>query len=327
MTPKATTKAIKIGVVVVSFNSANDLPPCLAALGHASNIEEVIVIDNASTDASPEVVRSSGIATLIETGENLGFAEGCNCGLKALSPEIEVVAFMNPDVSVENDCLTRCAEALSNNPKLGGVAPLLIRPDGIRADSCGQVFKRFTLEVEDIGYGLPLENQRFEASPVMAACGALCVFRRSALDEISGPNGPWETSFFCFWEDFELGWRLTNAGWPISSLPEAHATHRRGAGASARRGPLRWRRPAKLEACILTNRWITHLRHLHTLDLLLRLPILLTWDLLLLVAGICRRPRLLGLVFARLPLVRAARSHPSGQNRQRLATLPSGFRP
>ena len=104
------------------------------------------------------------------------------------------------------------------------------------------------------------------------------MFRRSALESVAEDHGPWAQHFFCFWEDLELGWRLVNRGWRIHTVPEAVATHRRGGGAAAGSGPLRWRRPPELEACILTNRWMTLIRHLHPLDLAPRLPVLLLWD-------------------------------------------------
>jgi hypothetical protein len=138
---------------------------------------------------------------------------------------------------------------------------------------------------------------------VLAACGALAVYRRDALEAVAGPHGPWAEEFFCFWEDLELGWRLVNAGWMISSLPTpSHPP--RGAGAAEGRGPLRWRRPVELEACVITNRWMTLMRHLHTLDLIQRLPVLLVWDLALLDGmSVVRRPGLIAAIGRRWPLV------------------------
>jgi hypothetical protein len=132
------------------------------------------------------------------------------------------------------------------------------------------------------------------------------VLRRRALEAVAGDgeDGPWAEHFFCFWEDLELGWRLTRAGWPIVSLPEAVAVHTRGAGAAPGRGPLRWRRPAELEACILSNRWMTLMRHLSLHDLIPRLPVLLAWDAAAVLVGVVRRPRLARLLLGRLPLIR-----------------------
>lgn len=313
-----------IGAVVVSYDSAEDLPSCLAALLAADGLARVIVVDNASADASCEVVSRIGDdrVELVPLATNTGFAGGCNRGFAALGEECAVTAFVNPDVVVEPDCLRLAADALAADPGLAGVAPRLMRDDGVTVDSVGQVLHPVTLEVRDRGYGRALAPEWLRARPVLAACGALAVYRRDALAGVARSQGPWAEEYFCFWEDLELGWRLVNAGLGISSFPEAVATHRRGAGAAAGRGPLRWRRPVALEACVITNRWITLLRHLHRLDLIVRLPLLLGWDSVLTTLGVARRPKLLAAIARRWPLVvrewRSRRASP----RRRLAELP-----
>ena len=290
---------------MVSHNSAEDLPACLAALGAAEGVERVVVVDNASHDDSTEIVRAAEDRRVILVDEeiNSGFAGGCNRGFEELGDDFEFLAFLNPDVEVEADCLSRCAAALMADPGLAGVAPRLMRTDGRTVDTVGQVLKGFNLEVEDRGYGAPPTAELMQPRTVLAACGALAVFRRSALKSVAEDHGPWAQHYFCFWEDLELGWRLVNHGWRIQTVPEAVATHRRGGGAATGGGPLRWRRPPELEACILTNRWMTLIRHLHPLDLALRLPVLLLWDPGLVAAGALRRPSLAGHLRQRWPLV------------------------
>jgi cellulose synthase/poly-beta-1,6-N-acetylglucosamine synthase-like glycosyltransferase len=157
---------------------------------------------------------------------------------------------------------------------------------------------------------------------VLAACGALAVFSRDALAQTAGPNGPWAEKFFCFWEDLELGWRLVNTGLRVESLPDAVAVHRRGAGAAEGDGPLRWRRPVELEACVVTNRWMTLLRHLSTLDLIGRLPVLLSWDLALVTVSVARRPALLRAIARRWPMVMGEWRARGDRSQRRLRQLP-----
>ncbi len=314
-----------IGVVVVSYDSAGDLPACLAALTAARSVARIVVVDNHSSDGSREVVEAvaDDRIELLALDTNTGFAGGCNRGFAALADDVDVVAGLNPDVVVEPDCLELAADALAANPGLGGVAPRLMRSDGVTVDSVGQVLRPLALEVRDRGYGGPLTDELLEPRPVLAACGALAVFRRAALDAVAGPDGPWAAPFFCFWEDLELGWRLTNAGYGVAALPDAVAIHRRGAGAASGSGPLRWRRPVALEACIVTNRWATLIRHLHILDLALRLPLLLVWDAALTTLGVVRRPGLAAAVARRRALVAGAwRARSTSGPRRRLRDLP-----
>jgi GT2 family glycosyltransferase len=313
-----------VAAVVVSHGSAAELPACLQALAAADNVEAIVVVDNASPDDSVEVARSidDPRLTIVEPGFNSGFAGGCNRGLAALPADLSTVAFLNPDVVVERDCLRRVAELLATEPAIGGAAPRLMRPDRQTADSVGQVLDRRLLEVRDRGYGQPLTPQLMQRRPVLAPCGALAVFRRQALIDVSEPAGPWAEQFFCFWEDMELGWRLNNHGWRIETVPEAVAIHGRGAGAEPGTGPLRWRRPVELEACIIANRWMTLIRHLSPLDLAPRLPLILSWDLLAVTAGGLRRPQLLKQLATRWPLVSREWRRRRGHPRRRLRELP-----
>jgi GT2 family glycosyltransferase len=314
----------RIGAVVVSHDSADDLPGCLDALVDARSVDRVVVVDNASADGSRDAVAAVADhrVELVALQTNTGFAGGCNRGFAVLGDETDVVAFLNPDVAVEPDCLALAADAIAADPTLGGVAPRLMRRDGVTVDSVGQVLHPVTLEVRDRGYGRPVTPALLEPRPVLAACGALAVFGRGALTAVAGPDGPWAEHFFCFWEDVELGWRLTNTGRRIEARPDAVAIHGRGAGARHGSGPLRWRRPVALEACVLTNRWMTLIRHLHTLDLVLRLPLLLIWDAAMTGLGIVRRPGLAAAVARRWPLVRGEWRTRQNVARRRLRQLP-----
>jgi len=312
-----------VGVVVVSHDSAEDLPPCLEALGSAVGVERVLVVDNASLDGSVETARSAGgdRVVVVEERVNSGFAGGCNRGFQELATSFAFLAFLNPDVTVSRECLVRCTEVLEAESGLAGVAPLLMRSDGDTVDSAGQVLKNGNLEVRDLGYGRPPSAALLEPRRVIAACGALAIFRTSALAEVADDYGPWAQHFFCFWEDLELGWRLANRNMEVRTVPEAVATHRRGGGAAEGRGPLRWRRPPHLEACMLTNRWMTLIRHLHPLDLLPRLPLLLMWDSAVVAAGAVRRPSLVGHIRKRWPLVVNEWRSRSRYHRRRLREL------
>jgi len=315
---------LQTAAVVVSYNSGEDLPTCLEALLGARSLATAIVVDNGSRDGSAAVARERGDRrlTVLEMNVNTGFAGGCNRGFAAIPEAIRYVAFMNPDVVVEPDCLHRCLEALESRPDVAGIAPLLMRRDGRTVDSVGQVLRPLTLEVRDRGYGEPMTDALRRPTEVLAACGALAVYRRDALASVANDEGPWAEHYFCFWEDLELGWRLTNRGWKVMSAPDAVAVHGRGAGASEGTGRLRWRRSPELEACVLSNRWMTLIRHLHSLDALRRLPLLLMWDKAVLAVSCARRPRVMVHLKRRWPLVYREWRRRERLPRRRLSELP-----
>ena len=316
-----------IGVVVVSFQSATDLEACLTALLASEPPVRIVVVDNASSDGSPELVRQrfGSSVQLLALSENTGFAGGCNRGMAELGAEVTTIASINPDVRVQPDCLARCARTLEQDARLGALAPRLMRRDGVTVDSVGQGLRRRTLEVHDFGYGATLSERLLQPRPVLAACGALAVYRREALESVAIDGHAWAEEFFCFWEDLELGWRLQNRGWTVASCPQAVAVHGRGSGAEPGQGPLRWRRSVALEACILSNRWMTMIRHLHTVDLLLRLPVLLAWDSAAVLAGGVHRPRLFNHLRKRLPRVVSEWRRRGRWPRRRLRELPCWF--
>ncbi len=312
-----------VAAVVVAYRSGDDLPDCVTSLLDSRPRPRVIVVDNASGDGSADRIRRrfGNAVTVVENPRNTGFTGGCNRGLEAAG-EAEVVAFLNPDVRVDSDCLARATEALHAAPRIAGTAPLLVRPDRSVVDSAGQCLDWLTLEVRDRGYGRPPDPGLLTPGPVLSACGALAVFRRRALEAVRLSTGVWDEALFCFWEDLELGWRLWNAGWEIWTCPEAVAVHGRGAGAAPGRGPLRWRRPPALEARIVLNKWRVLGRHLHRLDLLPRLPVLLFRDGLLAAAGAVRRPVLVRHLAALLPGTFREWTRPCTGRRRRLKELP-----
>jgi len=320
--PAQGRRSPSLAAVVVSYESRKDLPGCLEALLASEPGPRVIVVDNASADGSAALVREryGRDVELLALDRNTGFTGGCNRGLAAAG-DAEVVAFLNPDVRVDPDCLARAAACLDRTGA-GGVAPLLLRPDRRTVDSAGQCLRRWTLEVNDLGYGQPLRPEFLEPRPVLAACGALAVFRREALEAVRLDTGVWDEELFCFWEDLELGWRLWNAGASVWSCPDAVAVHERGAGAARGPGPLRWRRPPELEARIVLNKWRVLARHLHLLDLPPRLPILLGRDKALAVAGAIRRPVVVRHLAALLPGVLRAWRTREPRRRLRLKELP-----
>ncbi len=232
------------------------------------------------------------------------FAGGCNRGFGELASDFDFLAFLNPDVVVEKDCLQRCVEVLEDLRGSGGCGAAA---HADRTVGPSTVWARCSKErISRSGTAVLVPN-RAPRSWSPGRCSPPVVlwryFAPRRYGRLPTPHGPWAQHYFCFWEDLEIGWRLANNGWRIETCPDAVATHRRGAGAAEGRGPLRWRRPPELEACILTNRWMTLIRHLHPLDLAPRLPLLLVWDVGMAKAGMVRRPSLIRHLKSRWPLV------------------------
>ncbi len=314
---------MKAAAVVVNFNGGDDLPRCLDALARQSVPVDVTLVDCASGDGSGRLAQAPPPRVRgVPLARNLGFAGGCNAGLAAIPAAAEVVGFFNPDCFPEAEFFAACLRVLEVDPRAGGVAPRLTREDGSTLDSCGQTLTPWLLRVRDRGYGEPAAGRFTDRADVLAACGAAMVYRRAALDAVAVGGEVFPAEFFAFWEDLDLGWRVSGAGWRVVYEPSARATHRRGGTAAAGRGRLIFRRPPALAACILANRWATLLRNLHRLDFLLRLPVLLPADVMMVALVVARRPRVVPALVRALPRLAAAWRARPVLPRRRLAELP-----
>jgi GT2 family glycosyltransferase len=280
--------------IVINHNGGDDLPRCLDALTAQSEPVEVVLVDCLSTDGTRSLAERPPVGVRgVPLPENRGYAGGANAGLAVLPADVVTVGFFNPDCFPRPDFFAVCTALLSARPEVGGIAARLERPDGIHLDSCGQVPSAVLLHVRDRGYGQPPSPELGVSAAVLSACGAVMVYRRAALAAAAVDGEAFAGEFFSFWEDFDLGWRVSNAGFRVVYEPRAVAVHRRGATASPGGGRLIFRRPPAIAACILVNRWASWAHNLHGVDFWLRLPVLLPVDALAVLAVVVGRPAVL----------------------------------
>ncbi len=220
-------------VIIVSHNSADVLPVCLAALSRQTTpVAGIIVVDSGSTDRGYlEALRSREGIVLIES-ENIGFARANNLGMAVVPADAGAVVFMNPDTIVQDD-FTGCLSRLFNihrqagivTGKLLGYDPVLGRPTG-KLDSTG-IFRRWYGRWFDRGQG-EVDSGRYEsAARVPAVCGALMCCRTEALRSLGGRE-IFAEDFFLYKEDIELSLRLQKKGWQLVYDPSLVAYHCRG---------------------------------------------------------------------------------------------------
>jgi hypothetical protein len=313
---------MRSAAVVVNYNGGDDLPRCLAALAGQTETVEIVLVDCGSSDGSRRLAEDppAGVHA-VPLARNLGYSGGCSAGLAASAPEAEIVGFFNPDCFARADYFGTCRRIFEEHGDVGGVAGRLERPDGVQLDSCGQVLTPLLLRVRDRGYGEAAAGAFTAPARVLAACGAGMVYRRAALVQVAVDGEVFPGEYFAFWEDLDLGWRVSNAGWRVVYEPGAVAVHRRAATAAAGGGRLMFRRPSELAATMVVNRWATLLRNLHPVDFWLRAPVLVPGELAMLALILLRRPAVLrGLLTSGARLRRAARQR-AMLPRRRLAEL------
>ena len=250
----------------MTHDSAADLPGCLeslAALDHRPL--EIVVVDCASRDGSPEAARThapQGIpCQVVELGENLGFAGGMNAALARTRAPF--VLTLNADARPSPGFVTRLlARAAHPGLRVGAVAGRLVRPAQTGKpqilDACGMRLTRAWRHF-DRGSGEPDRGQYGRPEKVFGATGAASLFRRAALDDVA-PNGiieeVFDPRFHSFREDAELCFRLRERGWEILYEPAAMAEHRRF-NLPERRSAM----PALVNYHSLKNRYLLRIYH------------------------------------------------------------------
>jgi GT2 family glycosyltransferase len=126
-----------MSVILVSWNTCDELRACLESVeaGVGGISTEVVVVDNASTDGSPDMVETRfPHVRLIRNHENLGFAAGCNAGLEAATGRY--LLLLNPDTIVLGDVLAATVRYLDEHPDVATMGCRVLNADGSLQPSC-----------------------------------------------------------------------------------------------------------------------------------------------------------------------------------------------
>ncbi len=207
-------------MIVVTYQSAEHVRPLFAALEpQLLDGDELVIVDNASSDGTGEVARSLGApARLLQTGRNLGFAGGCHAGVEATRAPL--LLFLNPDSAPEPDCLRRLREAAGAHREWGAWQAAVMLADG-RINTSGGVVHYLGIgwagDCEQPAARLPAEDRE-----IAFPSGAAMVVRREAWARLHGLD----RDYFMYGEDLDLGLRLWLAGERVGLVPSARVVHR-----------------------------------------------------------------------------------------------------
>jgi len=209
-----------VSVIVVAWQSGDDLARCLLALtGQTHPPQEILLVDNASTDGAPQATaKALPQVRLIEAGANLGFAAGVNFG--ALQARGDWLALVNPDAFAAPDWLERLIAGAARNPGVEcfGCRQTLAGAKG-RLDGIGDVMSLPGIPYRG-GYGL-VDPGPVEEGECFSACGGAMLIRRSLFEAMGG----FDEDLFMYCEDVDLGYRIRLAGGACRVIPDAVVDH------------------------------------------------------------------------------------------------------
>jgi GT2 family glycosyltransferase len=214
-----------ISVVIPNWNGRSWLPRCLGALAAQERApDEVIVVDNGSTDGSLAYLRDAhpGVPVL-GLDDNMGFAHAANVGLRAAAGDL--VALVNTDAELAPDWLARMAAALERHSEAASAAcKMLSLHDARVVDDAGDVLRRDGV-CEQRGRFGPDDGRWDEPGEVFGACAGAALYRRDAILAAGG----FDERYFAYLEDVDLALRLRLAGWtcryePVVALHAAQSS-------------------------------------------------------------------------------------------------------
>ncbi len=225
-----------LAVVTVTYSPGEHLENFLASLADATTLPtRVIMADNGSTDGAPEAAAAAHPnAELLYTGGNIGYGGAVNRAVAEVDPSAEFVVVANPDVRWGRGSLDALLAAAERWPRAAALGPLIHEPDGSIYPSARTV----PTLAGGVGHALlgtvwpanpwtrryRQENEEISERTVGWLSGSCLLLRRTAFDSIDG----FDSRYFMYMEDVDLGDRLGRAGWQNVYVPSAEVTHAKG---------------------------------------------------------------------------------------------------
>lgn len=211
----------RVAVVVVNWNGWKDTISCLESLLRLNYPDfYLIVVDNASTDDSvAQIKRAIPDVELLQTGANLGFGGGCNAGMRhAFVKGVDYIWLVNSDAVADSGALSALVRVADLNPALGSVGSVLYevdKLDKVQLWGGGRV---------NLWTGQS-RHQLFSRSLDFIS-GASLLLRRTALEDVGLFD---QKTFFMYWEDTDIQFRLRKAGWQLAVADDSRLWHKQSA--------------------------------------------------------------------------------------------------
>lgn len=226
-----------VSIILVNYNSAAIIKDCLQSLRHFNQAvpSEVIVVDNASNDGSPDIItKYFPEVTLLQETINHGFGKGNNIGAGIAKGEF--ILFLNPDTIATCDFLPSLLEIMEQDSQVGIVAPRLVNRDGsfqISTSPAISVQGEYIAQKRSHQYRRGKNRKKITQSfahqqEVDIVVGAALLIRRKLFEQLRG----FDENFFMYFEESDLCQRSQYLGWKIIYYPYVSLIHLHGESTS-----------------------------------------------------------------------------------------------
>lgn len=218
-----------VTIVILNWNRKADTLECLDSLARTDYPSfSIVVVDNGSTDGSPETIEQWGREhlplALIRNAENRGFVRGSNQGMRhALSTNTDYVFLLNNDTVVEPDALSLLVAATERSGDVGMAGPKIYQHGKGRVlDSAGTRAIPWLAQGFLLGHGEVDHGQYDNPGDLPYVTGTALLVKRAVLEKV----GLMDEDYFCYFEDFDWGVKAREAGYRLILEPRAIVHHK-----------------------------------------------------------------------------------------------------
>ncbi|MDD3806993.1 MAG: glycosyltransferase [Candidatus Marinimicrobia bacterium] len=229
---------IDLSIIIVSYNVRDLLKQCLLSINNAckSLTVEIFVVDNRSVDGTPDMIHKDfPHVHLIANSENLGFGKANNQALK--SAQGKYTLFLNPDTIIREDTLVVMMQFMETHPETGVAGCKILNIDGSLQLACRRSFPRPSVAIfKMLGLSALFPKSSVFAKynltyldpdkcyPVDAVSGSFMFCRTSLVKSLNG----FDERFFMYGEDLDLCYRVKQAGYQVTYVPDTTIVHYKG---------------------------------------------------------------------------------------------------
>ena len=251
----------EVTVIIPNYNGIKYIKDCLDSLLVQTMKADIVVVDNASTDGSLDVVKGYGDVKLIELKDNFGFCRAVNEGIAATNSKY--VILLNNDTKAEPDFVEELYKAIDSHDDTFSVASKMLQMnDPDRIDSAGDLYCALGWA---FSLGKDKKSDKYnKESVIFSACGGASIYRKELFEVI----GYFDELHFSYLEDVDVGYRARIMGYVNRYTPKAVVYHAGSASTGSRYNPFKVRLAAR-------NSWYVIYKNMPALQIIINLPLFL----------------------------------------------------
>lgn len=223
-------------IAIINYKTPDLLKQCIdSILKNNPTLErKILVIDNFSEDSSLAIMRKTFPRIKVLASQyNSGFGRAINWGINNAPSDARYLLFLNPDIIIRENALSKMIEFMDNHPDIALIGPKLLNPDLTVQSSCRRFMTpklifyrrtflgRFGFARKALRNFLMEDIDHSKIQDVNWIFGACMLVRAAAIRDV----GQMDERYFLYFEDMDWCRRFWEKGWRVTYYPEAEMVH------------------------------------------------------------------------------------------------------